>query len=321
MTTATAPAQTATLVTQTRVLPEHDAQFAIWQQEISDAVAAFPGLLDHRVIEPSPPSQQDWVIVQRFRSMEAAQAWLRSPERLRLLAKIEPLLIGRDDIHLFSGDAAAPPDASASAVVSTRVAPGSEPQFRAWQRRIATAEAAFPGFQGAKLEPPIPGVQDDWATVVRFDSDTHLQTWLGSPQRQTLLDEATTFGAESSVRTVRGGFAGWFDFGKPPGAAPTPIWKQNMVVLLTLYPVVFLFGAWFSNRFLLGNGVPFWLALFIGNVFSVTLTGYWLISWASRALSWWLSPRADAPSWTNAAGIALVLALYALALAVFSQFP
>jgi len=197
--------------------------------------------------------------------MTEAQHWLRSPQRHRLLAKIEPLLIGRDDIHLFSGDTAGLPDASASAVVFTRVAPGSEPQFRAWQRRIATAEAAFPGFQGTRLEPPIPGAQDDWATVVRFDSDTHLRGWLGSPQRQTLLDEATTFGAESSVRTVRGGFAGWFDLGKPPDAAPTPIWKQNMVVLLT--------------------------------------------------------PRVDAPTWTNAAGIAIVLALYAIALAVFSQFP
>src|SRR6266571_2967983 len=124
MAEATAPAQTVTLVTQTRVLPDKEAEFSTWQQEVTAAVAAFPGFLDHIVMEPAPPVQFDWVIVQRFRSADAAQAWLQSPERQRLLAAIEPILVGPDDIHLFTGEAPGPRDTSVSAVISTSVAPG-----------------------------------------------------------------------------------------------------------------------------------------------------------------------------------------------------
>lgn len=317
MTTTTA--QAVTLVTQTRVLPGKDAEFAQWQERMNAAVAAQPGFLDHQVMAPAPPTQVDWVIVQRFASSEAAQAWLRSPARTDLLAEIAPALVGADDVHLFTDGAANAPAASTSAVIGTRVAPGQEAAFREWQRRIEAAETTFPGFQGHKVEPPIPGVQEDWASVVRFDTDAHLQAWLDSPQRQALIAQATALGAESHVRIVRGGFQGWFNFGGETAATP-PGWKQSMVVLMVLYPVVFLFGRLVQGPLLLDRGVPFWLALFIGNAFSVIVTGSLLIPWASRRLLWWMIPKADAPASTNARGIALIVAVYVIALAVFSLF-
>jgi antibiotic biosynthesis monooxygenase (ABM) superfamily enzyme len=320
MSAMTTPTATVTLMTQSRVLPGKDAEFAVWQQQVSDAVAAFPGFIDHTLREPSPPSQPDWVIIQRFSSTEAARAWLESSERRQLLAKIEPILVGRDDVHLFTGDSAPPLAAAASAVISTRVAPGKEEAFRAWQTRIAATEASFVGFQGVRLEPPIPGVQEDWATVVRFDSNEHLQAWLTSPQRQRLLGEAAALGAESRVRTVRGGFEGWFAFGAPPRPASPPGWKQNMVVLLVLYPVVFLLGQWLQRPLLLDRGVPVWLALFITNAVGVALTGYIFIPYAIRALRWWLIPASAAPAWTNAAGVTLILTLYGITLGVFWRF-
>ncbi|MGD9892851.1 MAG: antibiotic biosynthesis monooxygenase [Dehalococcoidia bacterium] len=321
MEAATAPVQTVTLVTQTRVLPDKDGEFAAWQQRMNLAVAAAPGFLDHTVIEPAPPAQLDWVIVQRFRSTETARAWLQSPERQRMLDEVQPILAGTDDIHLFVGDGAMPPDASVSAVISTRVAPGHEQAFRAWQRRIATAESAFPGFQGSKLEPPIAGVQADWATISRFDSEEHLQMWLTSDQRRRLLEEAATIGATSSVRTLRGGFEGWFNLGDGAGNGVPAIWKQNMVVLLVLYPIVFLYGRLVFDPILEDWGVPFWLDLFIAKVISVVLMGSYLMAPVNRRLRWWLLPAAGAPRWTNAAGAALVIAMYAILLGIFSRFP
>jgi antibiotic biosynthesis monooxygenase (ABM) superfamily enzyme len=319
VTSVTASSQTVTLVTQTRVLPGRDAEFAAWQQRVNDALAAVRGYMDHTVTAPTPPVQLDWVIVQRFRSVDDARAWLQSPARQRLVAEIQPILVGTDDIHLFKDDAAGPPATSVSAVISMHVTPGLEPKFRAWQRKMAAAEATFPGFQGDKLEPPIAGVQDDWVCIVRFDSDEHLQAWLTSAERQRLLDEGKSLSAESHIRTVRGGFEGWFTFG---GTAAAPAWKQNMIVLLVLYPVVFLFGYWVGTP-LLGKalGLPFWLVLFIGNAFSVILTGYLLIPQASRAFMRWLTPLPNAPKWTTAAGTALVVALYVVCLLAFSRFP
>ena len=89
-----------------------------------------------------------------------------------------------------------------------------------------------------------------------------------------------------------------------------------MIVLLLLYPVVFLFGAWVQTPVLIGKaGLPFWLALFIGNIVSVLLLN-WLVPSVTRGFGWWLAP---AGRWTSLAGAALILLLYALWLLLFSK--
>jgi hypothetical protein len=94
---------------------------------------------------------------------------------------------------------------------------------------------------------------------------------------------------------------------------------MNMLVLLMLYPVVFLFGAWVQTPFLMGKAeLPFWLALFIGNIVSVLLLN-WLAPTVSRSFGWWLAPARDAGKWTSLAGAALILMLYAVWLFLFSK--
>jgi hypothetical protein len=307
-----------TIVTQTRVLPEHDADFAHWQQLVSDAVAKFPGLIDHQVISPQPPTQLDWVILQKFASAAQAQAWLRSPERRRLLETAQPWLVGDDDIHMIVGDSLGPPPSSVSAIISMKVAPGQEEVFRVWSQRIASAETQYPGFQGHRLDSPVPGVQDDWTTVLTFDTEEHLNDWMNSAERQKLLAETAGFSDEMHTRTVRSGFEQWFRVG---GAANSPVWKQNMVTLLGLYPVVFLFGFFVGTPILSkALGLPFWLALFLSNTASVVILN-WVIPWLSVRLNWWLQPAGAETAKRNQLGIALVIGLYVVLLLVFSRFP
>ena len=156
-----------------------------------------------------------------------------------------------------------------SAVISTRIKPGQEDAYREWGRRIAAAQAKSPGFQGYRVEPPVPGVQEDWLTILRFDSEANLQTWLNSPERKKLIDESEAFTDACRVRTVRTGFDQWFEV---PGAPPPPAWKQNMVVLLVLYPLVFLLNEWLQKPILVGIfGLPYWAFLFINNAVSVVM--------------------------------------------------
>ena len=77
--------------------------------------------------------------------------------------------------------------APVSAVISTRVKPGQETAYRAWEQRIAAAQSKAPGFQGYRFEPPVPGVQEDWLAILRFDTEANLQAWLDSPERHKLL--------------------------------------------------------------------------------------------------------------------------------------
>ena len=63
-------------------------------------------------------------------------------------------------------------------------------------------------------------------------------------------------------------------------------------------------------------GLPFAIALFIGNVVSVVLLSY-LVPWTSTRFSWWLQPAGAHPRRIEIAGAALVVALYAAMLLVF----
>ena len=309
-------AGTVTVVTQTRVRPESAGAFAQWQDETSTIVSAFAGFIQQTVIPPSPPAQVDWVILQRFTDTGAAVAWLRSAQRLQRLQGATPMLLGRDDIHLVNDGGAGVLPAPVSAVISTRIKPGQETAYRAWELRIAAAQSKARGFQGYRFEPPVPGVQEDWLAIVRFDTEANLQAWLDSPERHELLEEASAFTEEFHARIARTGFDHWFP--TPGGGVPAPaVWKQSMIVLLALYPIVFLFGLLVQTPLLIGRvGLPFAIALFIGNVASVMLLNYCL-PWMSTRFSWWLQPAGPNQGRTELAGAALIVALYGFMLLAF----
>ena len=177
---SSAAAGTVTIVTQTRVRPETAEAFARWQEQTSKTVAAFPGFIAQTVMPPSPPAQVDWVILQRFGSTEAALAWLNSEQRVKRIEGAAPMLLGRDDINIIPDGGAGVLPSPVSAVISTRIKPGQESAYRAWEQRIAAAQSKAPGFQGYRFEPPVPGVQDNWLAILRFDTEANLQAWLNS---------------------------------------------------------------------------------------------------------------------------------------------
>jgi uncharacterized protein len=116
-------------------------EFGRWQSAISAAAPEFPGFITQSVLPPNPPLQVDWVIQQRFTNVETASAWLRSERRSRLLDAAQPMLTGPDDVHLVRDTAAGARPAPVSALISSRIRPGQEAAFRAWEQLIATAQA------------------------------------------------------------------------------------------------------------------------------------------------------------------------------------
>jgi len=315
--TAAGDGHPVTVVTQTRARDDKAVAFFAWQKNISEVVSRRPGFIKQTVIPPSPPVQLDWVILQRFADRDSALAWLNSADRKRLVAEAGDMLVGQDDVHLLRDDtqAAAAP---VSAVISTRIKAGQEDAYRRWEQKIAVVQAQAPGFQGYRFEEPVPGVQDDWLAILKFDSEEHLQAWFDSPERKKLVDESADFTDEYHTRIVRTGFDQWFQVGGAQDHSPAA-WKQNMLVLMMLYPVVFLFSLIVAHPVLdMDLHLPFWLVLFIGNIASVLLLSR-LVPWASRRLEWWLQPDAHDARRTNILGAGLVVAIYAICLAAFSQ--
>jgi uncharacterized protein len=309
-------ATSVSIVTQTCVRPESADAFARWQGETSTLIASFAGFIEQRLMPPNP-LQVDWVILQRFASLEDAKQWLGSSERQRRIEGATPMLVGRDDVHIVRDDASAARTAPVSAVISTRVKPGMEAEYLKWEQKVAAAQSKAAGLQGYRFEPAVPGVQEDFIAILRFDSETNLQAWLESPQRRQLIEEAAPLTAEFHTRMAQSGFEQWFRNATPEGAPAPAAWKMNMIVLLTLYPVVFLWGLLVGTPILTGVlKLDFPVALFIGNAFSVILTSY-LVPWTANRLGWWLTPAKHGRTRVNLQGAGLLVAAYAIMILLF----
>jgi antibiotic biosynthesis monooxygenase (ABM) superfamily enzyme len=149
---------------------------------------------------------------------------------------------------------------------------------------MTRAEQAFPGFMGSELFRPVPGVQDGWTSVFKFDTVEHLNAWLESDVRKQLLDEGEAF-RDFELRRITGPFGSWFATGAGDAAAPSQ-WKTALSVLVGLYPTVVFLTITIAE---IWDG-PLWATLLIGNVLSVGLLTWVVMPVVTRALRFWLAP-------------------------------
>ncbi len=90
--------------------------------------------------------------------------------------------------------------ASATVVLAQRVRDGMQDDYDVWQTGINAAARSFPGFEGAEVVRPVPGVQDDYVIVYRFTSKDTLNAWLDSDERADWLTRGEPLFATAPVQ-------------------------------------------------------------------------------------------------------------------------
>jgi uncharacterized protein len=307
--TTTAP---VTVVIQTRVKPGREDEFAAAQHHLRVTVQQAPGFLSHQLLPPEPPAQEDWVIIERFETMAWARAWLASAGRAEGLARVEGLVAGAPAVSII--DSPGRVERPATAMISTRVEPGHEAAFQRWNAEITAAQARQPGYVGATLQAPVAGVQEQWVTMVIFDSDAHLDAWLVSDERAALLARSNGVFRDTGTRRVESGFSGWFDFQRPDGAAAPPAWKFNYLIMVGLYPIVMLEILFLNNKL---DWMQLAFQTLIGNIFSVAILGWPVVAILGKLMGWWIQPAAGAPRSVDVKGALVMLAVLAALVCVF----
>ncbi len=291
------------------------AAYAAWQAKIGQLLAKQPGFLGQQVIAPTPPTQVDWIVIQRFSSLKDAQDWMQSDALHESLSDIKGIFVGQDSIYLRNeAPAAAEP---ATVLISCDIAPEDEVGFQEWEMEAFRVESAAPGFLGHRLQRPVPGIQDKWIIELTFDNDANLERWLNSPERTALLKSGTNHQGGVQIRKGSYGFEFWSR--EKPSAekqSTISIVKGNMLVLLVLYPTVYLWGYLFSTPFIDKPGAPVWVSLFLGNLFSTQIMGFYFVPWAFKQFDFWMNPKPGTSDDTK--GWVIVLALYALSMALFA---
>src|SRR5262249_43123080 len=135
-------------------------------------------------------------------------------------------------------------------------------------------------------------------------------------ERKKLIAEAAPLTEEFHARVVQSGFEQWFRETAGSGD-PLSVWKMDAIVLLTLYPVVFLWSQYVAIPYF--GKMSFALSLFIGNVFTVGVTGF-LVPWVANRMGWWLAPKGPGAFAAHFAGAALMVAAYTAMILVFWRF-
>ena len=305
---------TVDLVIVTRIREGGDQEYIAWQVRLGEELRSFNGFLGQQLISPTPPAQTDWIVVQKFSDVEAAKNWLGSERLGQELESVRHLFVGKDDI--FLRDDVVTGASQVTAMISCRVASESESDFLRWEKKMFEATARAPGFIGQRLDRPVAGVNDRWVITLTFDTDQNLTGWLESPQRAALLESGQQFHRDLTIRKGAHGFGFWFRDGQGAKPSAMVIFKSNIVVLLVLYPIVFLWDFLIGRPYLTALGVPFWLALFVGNFVSTQITGWWAVPQAFGWFGKWLAPTATTAETVR--GFLLIGALCAASMALCS---
>jgi hypothetical protein len=144
----------ATAVTAVQVRQGEEGAFTGWLTRLNKTIATFPGYISAVVIPPVPPLQSDWVMVQRFQTIEELRVWLDSDARPSLLDESASLLVDEGTTNVIQGtNTELSPHDMVTEIITVGVKPGMEEAYRDWVDRIRQVEAKFPGCQGLQLQP------------------------------------------------------------------------------------------------------------------------------------------------------------------------
>ncbi|WP_433170430.1 antibiotic biosynthesis monooxygenase [Actinoallomurus sp. CA-150999] len=302
----------ATVIISLKIHKGREDDYRRWQERVNAVAHAFEGFEETEVQPPGPVDQDVWVVIYRFSDVARLTAWLDSPARGELLDEGRSLFDGPAKQEVLAGEA--PRRDVITAVISHEVRPGREQDFVRWQEKARNAQERFPGFMGFELFRPVPGIQENWVAIFRFDTREHLNAWLESETRRKLLEEGRRYFAEYELRKIDSAFSGWFRFGGESETGLPPNWKQAMCVLLALYPTVMILTLTAGKVFEMAR-IPGYAAMFLSNVLSVSILTWLMMPLVNRVLAFWLAPGVALPR--QAAGVAVVLLCYLLSVVVF----
>jgi antibiotic biosynthesis monooxygenase (ABM) superfamily enzyme len=301
------------LTSKLKIPQDRRNDFADWQAKLNAMIAATPGFISLEIISPTD-THLEWVIVQRFEDETCALTWKDSSARQELIADLKRIYGSEisSEIH-EEMSSIGEVQGGVTEVFVTQVSSDKEMDYRKWIAKIHQIEAKFPGFRGVYVQAPHNG-ERTWITLLQFDTIEHLDKWIMSEERKEILAESKELIASLESHRMFSPYAGWFkSIEQTTGQVPA-IWKQTMIVLLVLFPLVMLEFK-FLNPFLTGLNIS--LATFIGNAISVSLVAWPMVPLVIRYLSWWLVPQGKNQLLKTVAGTLLVLIFYLIEILTF----
>ncbi len=293
-----------------RVAPGNEAQAEAIMQEIMLLARQAEGYLGSEIFPPIPGVQDGYVVLYRFSRGANVREWLECQRRQDLLRKIEGLLVEPSVEFFFAhGRKQA---GSASSVFAYRIRPEKQAEFQDWRRRILEEVRKWNGFLGTESFDALDGPDPEFIVVVRFDNRANLDAWMQSQVRNTFINEVGRYVHHFKLRRIGSGFEGWFDTSE--NAAPPVRWRQALVILSALFPVIMVFRQLLSPIFLM---FPLPVAFLILLSLDLAFLTYVVMPNYSRLMNFWLRPGTDSTWRSELSGFAIIGGIIGLTLFSF----
>lgn len=128
-------------------------------------------------------------------------------------------------------------DQSATVVITHHVLDIHHDEYENWLKEIGSIAKSYPGHLGVMIIRPIPGATSTYTIVIRFDTRDHLLAWMGSADRNRLIEKVQSLLMEEDRYLVQSGLDFWFT---PEGIKPKfpKRWKQSVLTWSAIYPLV-----------------------------------------------------------------------------------
>lgn len=136
-------------------------------------------------------------------------------------------------------------DKTVTVIYSWKVKKGKEKEFIAWLHGVASDAFNFPGHLGITTLRP-PNGQGIYHSILRFDTEKHLDNWINSPQRKRWIQKLD--GIATKQKTKVSGLETWFDL--PSMSTPPPKWKMVIIIAIGVYPLSLILGYYVSPHLL-----------------------------------------------------------------------
>jgi hypothetical protein len=306
--------QNSTMITfDAAIRPESESQFVLWQAELSAAITESSGFVSLEFL-CSSPKEHRWVVVQRFCNAQSVADWKQSVRYKTLLADLIRLATTQGVRENLESETDL--KSCVTEMIITHVPLEKEAEFRNWSAKIHGIEAKFEGFRGIYVKSPVQTNSRNWITLLQFDTPKNLDRWLNSDARKEILKESAAFAASFETHRVSSPYPGWFNSLSKTEAAPSA-WKQTLIVILVLFPIVMLQMKYLSP---LTQGFDRSLATFIACVISVSLITFPIMPLTVNLLGWWLHPEKSRYVRNTILGTLFVFLLFFVEVFLFWKF-
>jgi antibiotic biosynthesis monooxygenase (ABM) superfamily enzyme len=215
---------------------------------------------------------------------------------------------------------------AASLVVEHVVPSGKGLAFRWWHAKLTRLAKRYNGYIRTDLYAPVKGSCPDqplkWYSIVHFESPESLNQWLTSRDRETMIETGRKVFASYQFMSFSTGLEGWFsrETGTEHIGIAPPAWKQNLSVILGLYPTVMIQSALFAALGVMQSwSLP--SSMLVNNIITSSILTWVVMPLVTRWLKFWLHPATHPSPWkTEVLGAGLIVVVLSGLLMLFNQF-